>query len=302
MGITLDGDGSITSSSGSLSLGDDNLTTTGTIPASQLTGALPAISGAALTSLTSANLTGALPAVSGAALTALPATLPVSSAANLTNIPAGNLTGSVADARLPSALQSFPTPGSNGNVLTSNGSAWTSAAAGGGGLWELINFTEITSNSGTASINYTSLTSHHVFKLICMQSANPFSGPGLKLGVGTGSHETTSNYRCSEDAGKASLTASNFSALVDERYASVGTAFRLGFGGSFGSNVTYIFNLRAAIQTQIIVQAAIVSGNNYIYNIAGFKSDTTQYSSLHLLPTSSAHCIGRYWLLGLKES
>ena len=196
-----------------------------------------------------------------------PATLPASSAANLTSIPSANLTGSVADARLPSALQSFPAPGSNGNVLTSNGSAWTSAAAGGGGLWELINFTEITSDSGTASINYTSLTSHHVFKLICMQSSNPFSGPGLKLGVGTGTHETTSNYRCSEDAGKASLTASNFSALVDERFASVGTAFRLGFGGSFGSNVTYIFNLRAAIQTQIIVQAAIVSGNNFIYNI-----------------------------------
>jgi hypothetical protein len=39
------------------------------ITASKLTGALPAISGASLTSLTSANLTGALPAIDGSALT-----------------------------------------------------------------------------------------------------------------------------------------------------------------------------------------------------------------------------------------
>ena len=44
---------------------------TGNIAAAQLTGALPAISGAALTSLTSANLTGALPAIDGSALTGL---------------------------------------------------------------------------------------------------------------------------------------------------------------------------------------------------------------------------------------
>ena len=41
--------------------------------ASGLTGALPAISGANLTSLTSGNLTGALPAVSAASLTSIPA-------------------------------------------------------------------------------------------------------------------------------------------------------------------------------------------------------------------------------------
>ena len=61
MGITLDGDGSITSSSGSISFGDENLTTTGTIPSSQLTGALPALSAANLTAIPAANISGVIP-------------------------------------------------------------------------------------------------------------------------------------------------------------------------------------------------------------------------------------------------
>ena len=41
MGITISGSGTITSSTGSVSFDDDNITTTGTIPASQLTGQVP---------------------------------------------------------------------------------------------------------------------------------------------------------------------------------------------------------------------------------------------------------------------
>jgi|SRR5438128_531586 len=89
--------------------------TTATIPASDLTGALPALDGSALTSLTSGNLVGALPAISGAALTALPNPLPAVSGANLTALNASQLTsGTVPDARLGS-----PLPALNGANLTS---------------------------------------------------------------------------------------------------------------------------------------------------------------------------------------
>ena len=72
----------------------------GSLAASNLTGALPAISGANLTNLTAGNLTGTLPAISGANLTNLTAgnltgTLPAISGANLTNLTAGNLTGAL---------------------------------------------------------------------------------------------------------------------------------------------------------------------------------------------------------------
>src|SRR5439155_2740077 len=71
-----------------------------TIPSADLTGALPALDGSALTSLTSSNLVGALPAISGAALTALNAavlsgTLPALNAAALTAVTGTNVTHQV---------------------------------------------------------------------------------------------------------------------------------------------------------------------------------------------------------------
>ena len=69
--------------------------TTATIPSADLTGALPALDGSALTSLSASALTGALPAISGAALTALPNPLPAVSGANLTALNASALAGAL---------------------------------------------------------------------------------------------------------------------------------------------------------------------------------------------------------------
>ena len=56
MSVTINGDGTITSTDGTVDFGDDNLATTGTIPAAQLTGTMPAVSGAAITALNATNL------------------------------------------------------------------------------------------------------------------------------------------------------------------------------------------------------------------------------------------------------
>ena len=105
---------------GNLDLNNNNITGTGTIPAANLIGTLPAISGANLTNLDASDLASGtipdarfpatLPSASGANLTNLdasdlasgtipdarfPATLPSASGANLTNLPAANLTGTL---------------------------------------------------------------------------------------------------------------------------------------------------------------------------------------------------------------
>ena len=88
MTITLNGSTGITTPDIDIAAGLD---------ASDLTGALPAISGSALTSLTSANLTGALPAIDGAALTGIqtgptygtPVATTSGTAFDFTGIPAG---------------------------------------------------------------------------------------------------------------------------------------------------------------------------------------------------------------------
>jgi hypothetical protein len=61
------------------------------LPAANLTGALPAISGASLTSLPAGNLTGALPAISGASLTSLNGSAIASGTIPLARLPALNL-------------------------------------------------------------------------------------------------------------------------------------------------------------------------------------------------------------------
>jgi hypothetical protein len=79
------------------------------LAASKLTGALPAISGAALTALNASNLgSGTVPDAR------FPATLPAASGVNLTALNASNLgSGTVPDARFPATL-----PALNGSALT----------------------------------------------------------------------------------------------------------------------------------------------------------------------------------------
>lgn len=96
--------------------------------------------GTANGNLIAADATG-LPAINGSQVTALNAAA---------------LTGSVADARLPAAIQGFPAPGASGNTLQSDGSNWTSAAAsGGGGGLELIG---TASASNSTLLEFTGLT------------------------------------------------------------------------------------------------------------------------------------------------
>ena len=91
--------GNITVSTGNITVSSGTVTATTfsgsgasltNLPASALTGTLPALNGSALTSLTAGNLTGTLPAISGANLTSL----------NASNISSGTL----ADALLPSTF------------------------------------------------------------------------------------------------------------------------------------------------------------------------------------------------------
>lgn len=49
----------------------------------------------------------------------------------------------------------LPAHGTSGNVLTSTGSAWASQAAAGGGSWDLLSTTTVSSNVASVSINGT---------------------------------------------------------------------------------------------------------------------------------------------------
>ena len=118
--------------------------------ASGLTGTLPALSAANLTSIPAANITGTLPALSAANLTSIPAanitgTLPAISAANLTNVPAANLTGTL-PALSAASLTSIPAA----NIVGVATAGLTKT--GGFGSLTLLSTTTVTSEVTTVTI------------------------------------------------------------------------------------------------------------------------------------------------------
>jgi hypothetical protein len=123
------------------------------IASSKLTGALPAISGASLTSLTSGNLTGALPAISGALLTSLTSgnlsgALPVLDGSSLTGIQGFNV----------SSGQNQYDGSTTGNITISPGFAPTALI-----LWMVVqneNFMSIgySRKTGASSADNTCIT------------------------------------------------------------------------------------------------------------------------------------------------
>ena len=160
----------------------------GTVPDARFPATLPAASGVNLTALNATNLgSGTVPDAR------FPATLPAASGVNLTALNATNLgSGSVPDARLPANLQSFPAPGSDGNLLTAASGAWTSAAAaGGGGGLEFIG-TAVASND--AEIEFTSISSSFdSYRLICSEMTSTVDSY-FKIIVGNDSGYITSGY------------------------------------------------------------------------------------------------------------
>ena len=94
----------------------------------------------------------------------------------------------------PSANVPDVAPGTSGNLLTSNGSAWTSAAAAGGGSWTLISTTALT--PGNASIDFTGLTSftHYKFMLDGLRPATDGAVLMVRLSDDNGSTFATSSY------------------------------------------------------------------------------------------------------------
>lgn len=89
---------------------------------------------------------------------------------------------------------SFVAPGTNGNVLTSNGTTWTSAAPAGGGAWDYIT-TVTASGAATADIDST-YTGYDVFVIIGVDmygssSSNTHITGLLKV---NGTYGTSSNY------------------------------------------------------------------------------------------------------------
>ena len=109
-GFTVDASGvSVTAGVGTFS----SIGAGASVPAAGLTGTLPSISGASLTSLSAANLTGVLPALNAASLTSVPA-------ANIVGVVTTGFSGSIIEIDCWNFSANFTQPSSHGQYITAN--------------------------------------------------------------------------------------------------------------------------------------------------------------------------------------
>lgn len=184
-----DADATLVSDTGTQTLtnktidGDNNTVTN--IPLSTgVTGTLPVANGGTGSSSTTfanlaTNVTGTLPVANGG-----------TGAATLTanNVLLGNGTSAILEVA----------PSTSGNILTSNGTTWESTAPAGGGAWELLSVTNITTAVGSVDIESPFTASHNTYKIILndidtdVTSIGNFLQARIKKG---GSYITSSTYK-----------------------------------------------------------------------------------------------------------
>ena len=122
------------------------------------------------------------------------------------NLEAGSKLGGTA---LTSTFNAYVAPSTSGNVLTSNGSAWTSATPAAGGAWTLIG-TSVASAS--ASLTVTGLDSTYDTYAIGVSALRPASNDvdlWLRLGDSSGIDSGASDYGWAESTnGNARVSSS----------------------------------------------------------------------------------------------
>ena len=122
----------------------------------------------------------------------------------------------VVDSDIGSTVLGYVAPGTSGNILTSNGSAWTSAAPASGGAWELISEGSNTSYASTQ--NFTGLSGYKFIRVYLRFKSNSTSNAqlALRFSSNNGSSWITSGYYY---GAHAFLNAGSFSYANNEPQA-----------------------------------------------------------------------------------
>jgi len=160
-------------------------------------------------------------------------------------------------------------PGTTGNVLTSNGSAWVSSAPGGGGGGAM---TLISTQSavGVVSVSWTGLSGYNNYLLILNAVLDPYPDNFL-VQIGTGSTTwVTSNYNrhtCGSQTGFS--TAQIVTGVAG---GSSGFVEMVQTSGVSTSGYMYIFNINNAKNTTAFVN---IYADNYASIIGAYRSANT---------------------------
>lgn len=266
--------------------------TTGLTPSTGTTGAitLAGTLGVANGGTGATSLTGYVKGSGTSALTAS------------STIPTSDLSGTVSlttqvSGTLPAANggTGLTSPGTSGNVLTSNGSAWVSSAPSTG---ELV-LISTANASGASTVDFTGLSSTYIAYVLYV------SGLYASTGAATLQLRTTSNGGSTWDSGAGNYAynyvfINNSGTVTGTSTTSTSIATGLLQDSTYGNHFTLTLNnpgVSRPASVEWTLGFYIASG--YQYRGIGFRVSTTAIDGLRLLP-STGTLTGTFKLYGVK--
>jgi hypothetical protein len=235
-----------------------------------------------------------------------------------TNIPVANATGTLLVGNGGTGLSSltansvllgngsstiqFVSPGSSGNVLTSNGTTWSSSAPAGGGSAMTLISTLTASNSATLA--WTGLSGYSKYLLI-FQNIIPVSNTvnlNMQLGTGAGPTYITSSYFWSV----ATITTTGISQSGGTSVSQMGLSGNLSsFGGTAGlSGFAYIEGMAsgnyASINFQTFYSPSVASSVTHVGG-GNQSSDTNAKTAIQIYMSGGNINTGTASLYGISS-
>jgi hypothetical protein len=212
----------------------------------------------------------------------------------------------VVDSDIGSSVLGYVAPSTSGNVLTSNGSAWTSAAPAGGGAWELLHTTTITSQSSFIVITspFSSTYDNYRIHFDGLDSTN-FSPVDFEFWLRKGGANKTTNYKTTsfETADTTINDTTNTQGFVIGRIGSVTQTgmYCSGFVEINSANTTSSQGRSQLFQSQMSFPVNS-SGTPWLKFLIGNQGDSGAIDGITLNIGSGDFQAGTIKVYGLKKS
>lgn len=194
-------------------------------------------------------------------------------------------------------------PGTNGNVLTSNGTTWTSTAPAGGGSWVYLS-TVAASGSSTADIENTFNSTYDAYVIVGSGIYNTDNGgfyARLKVG---GAYVTSVSYSYIVDESNGTSTTPSYAAVGNNGNNIIKIGSLAGFGATRPCQVyIYVTTPSANAMPSIFWVGDTVNGTGAAQrmNGSGYLSTQGVLTGVRLYPQIGTFT-GTFRLYGIKNS